>query len=257
MPWPPPAAVRIQRAPGAGQGIYAVVGNVASDGQHHALIHFDDRGDRDVAFAEVALASDAYFPTSAIQLQSSGRVLVIGNATVTAVLASGARDTTWGIAGVVDFSAFGTFTGGSAIDDAGRLYVATTTGVLRIGALGAIDPAFHHAGAVTALTLFTGSPLIADGGAIARLDDSGAATVLPLAAAPQLARPIVDLGTDGTGQLYLITDDGQLVRFTAAGQLDGVRGFDGAHRIACQPSGDCAVVGLANGLDKYLIELTP
>jgi hypothetical protein len=250
------AAFRTLRAGGGGEGIFAVVGNVASDGQHHALIHFDDGGDRDVTFGEAALAGDSYFPASAIQLQP-GRVLVIGNATVTAMRKSGERDTTWGNAGVLDFSALGTFTGASAIDPAGRLYVVTTTGVIRIGTAGAIDPAFHYAGAVTALTLSRGSPLVADHGAIARLDESGTAIALSLAPAPQLARPIIDLGTDGTGQVYLITDDGQLVRFTATGQLDGVRGFDGAHRLACPASGDCAVVGLANGLDKYLIELAP
>jgi len=103
---------------------------------------------------------------------------------------------------------------------------------------------------------FTGassSPVVAVDGAIARLDDTGAATALT---AP-LARPIVDLAADASGQLYAIGDDGQLVRFAGDGTLEGASGFDGAHRVACPASGDCAVVGLANGLDKYLIELAP
>lgn len=249
------AAFRTLRAGAPGQGIYAVVGNVAPDGPHHALIHFDDTGARDVAFGEVALA-DTYVPSSAIQLQP-GRILVIGATTVTAVAASGAVDTAWGTSGAVDFSAAGTFTGASAIDAAGRLYVVTSTGVIRIAADGSLDPTFHYTGAVTALALAADAPLVATGDGIARLDDTGAATALPLAPAPQLARPIVDLALDGAGRLYLITDDGQLVRFTQAGGFDGVHGFDGAHRIACPSSGDCAVVGLANGLDRYLIELAP
>jgi hypothetical protein len=249
-------AFRTIRSGGPGQGIYALVGNVASDGPHHALIHFDSTGERDLAFAEVALAGDSYFPASAIHV-SSQRVLVIGNATVTALTASGARDATWGDHGVLDFSALGTFTNASELDDTGRLYVVTTAGVVRIGAGGTIDPDFHHAGSVTALTLSAGSPIIADGGTVARLDHRGTATTLPLSPMPRPASSIVDLAIDRAGQLNLITDDGQLVRFTASGQLDGIRGFDGAHRLACPPSGDCAIVGLANGLDKYLIALTP
>ncbi len=246
------AAFRTLRAGAAGQGIYAVVG----DPTHHALIHFDDAGSRDTAFGEVALAGDSYVAASAIQVQP-GRALVIGNATVTAVLASGALDTSWGTAGVVDFSAHGTFTGASALDGSGRLYVVTASGVIRIAASGAIDPGFGYAGTVTALAMAGGSPVVAAGGAIVRLDDTGAPTALPLAASPQLARPIVDLGVDAGGQLYLVTDDGQLVRYAATGQLDGVRGFDGARHLACPASGDCAVVGVANGLDRYLIELAP
>jgi hypothetical protein len=249
------AAFRTMRAGATGQGIYAIVGNTVS-GQHHALIHFDDGGARDAAFGEIALDSDSYFPSSAIQVQP-GRVLAIGTTTVTAVVASGALDPSWGTAGVLDFSAYGTFTGANAMDDSGRLYLATTHGVIRIVAPGSIDPGFRYADAVTALAIAAGSPLVAGAGVIARLDDTGAAAAVPLAPAPQLARPIVDLATDASGQLYLITDDGQLVRFTAGGQLDGVRGFDGANRIACPQSGDCAVVGLASGLDKYVIELAP
>lgn len=246
------AAFRTMRGGQAGQGIYAVVGDTA----HHALIHFDDAGGRDTAFGEVALAGDSYVAASAIQVQP-GRALVIGDATVTAVLASGALDASWGTAGVVDFSTHGAFTGASALDSSGRLYVVTTTGVIRIAATGAIDPGFGYAGAVTALAMAGGSPIVAAGGQIARLDDTGVPAALPLAASPQLARPIVDLGVDAGGQLYLVTDDGQLVRYAANGQLDGVRGFDGARRLACPASGDCAVVGVANGLDRYLIELAP
>jgi hypothetical protein len=237
-----PSAILTMRA---GAGIYAIVGDITQ----HALIHFDDSGNRDTAFGQLALAIDS----TAVQVQS-GRALVIGNATVTAVLASGAIDTTFGNKGVMTFS--GPFTGASALDGTGRLYVATPTGVIRILASGAIDQGFNYSGAITALTLSGGSPIVAAGGVIARLDESGAATVLPLSA-PQLARPIIDLGADASGQLYLITDDSQLLRFAAAGQFDGVRGFEGAHRLACPASGDCAVVGLSNGLDKYLLELAP
>jgi hypothetical protein len=222
------APVIAMRAGAAGQGIYAIAG----DTQHRALVHFDNTGTRDTA--DVSLAADA----AALAVGSS--VMVIGSSTVTSY-AGGA------IAGTVDFSARGTFTGASALDASGRLYVATTGGLVRI-ANGAIDSTFVYTGAVTALA----PPLAAAGASLVSLDDSGAATALASA-----AHPITDLATDASGRIYAITIGGQLTRYLPDGEPDRVHSFDGASHLACPATGDCAVVGLANGLDKYLIELAP
>ena len=225
------ASVVAMRAGAAGQGIYAIVG----DATQRALIHFDDAGLRDTAFGELAVPGDA----TAIAVTPS-RVLAI--AATRAVDATGAA---------VDFSAYGAFTGASAVDDTGRVYVATASGVVRIAG-DAIDPTFHYAGAVAAMT-FAGGVIVASGRAVARLDDTGAATLVPLA----VARAITDVAVDDSGRLLVVTDDGQLARFAATGELDGVKGFDGTHRVACPAAGDCAAVGLANRLDKYLVALAP
>jgi hypothetical protein len=205
--------VSTMRAGAAGQGIYAIASG--------SLIHFADNGARDLAFTPIALPPDA----SALQVDASGALVI----TATKVITSSTT---------LDFAAYGTFTGASALDTTGALYLATTSGVIRF-VNGTVDPGFLYAAKVTALA----PPLVASGTTLGRLDG----TLLA-----QLPRPIVDLAAG-----FAVTDDGQLVHLTAAGQPDGARGFDGALHVACPATGDCAAIGLANGLDKYLVELAP
>lgn len=259
------------RAGGSGLGIYAIASYGALDGQQNALIHFDDAGTRDPAFAAgagaVSLDADHYYyPTRGrIEIQAAGRILVIGAASVRAFTPGGAVDTSYGSAGIASFSTLGAFTGFTALDSSDRLYLTTAQGVLRLLANGTIDATFSYGIPVEAMTLVADLPLVVAAGVVSRVGATGTSTAITLDAVSQLSQPMIDLDVDANGSLYLLTASGDLAEFSSAGTFLGLRGFDHAFETLCPTSGGCWVSGVTGAtpqvapawLDKYLLRLAP
>jgi hypothetical protein len=257
----PSAILRHLRAAPPGHGIYAQVGDASYC--NDALVHFADDATRDTGFGEVVFPSDGFICDSAIELQSTGRVLVLGDYIVAAYSATGAADTTFGTNGAGSWSwqTYGEFLRASAsataLDGQDRLYAATMSGVVRLLANGTFDTGFNYLGPVGAITLDANQHLlVAHAGGVSRLDDTGAATALSLGSAPGVGDAMTDIDLDSSGRLYLTTSTGNVLRFLADGSFDATIGFEGAQQVVCEPSGACSIAG-ATPAEGYLIRTAP
>jgi hypothetical protein len=233
------------RAGGPGQGIYALVSpsgvlNVS------AVVRFFDDGTRDTAFAGTgALVFDDFLSAQygGVEVQPSGRVLVIG-AGVRAFRPSGEEDLAYrtSLTPLADLNR-GVI---RAIDDGGRLYVATASGVVRLGVDGGIDPGFSFSGSVEALAVDRDQRLLVGAsGKLWRLDEGGAAAAIPLAPQPELAARLFGIAVDMRGRILLTSSTGAVLRTLADGTFDGRVGFaeGGAQAVACPRQAGCLIAG--------------
>ena len=252
-------SMRALRAGGPGQGIYALVGP-GSSSNPAALIRFFDDGTRDLSFAGTgAVNLEAYvsLPYAGIQVQASGRVLVIATyyemAGVRAFSPGGQEDQAYR----TNFANQGV----SAIDDRGRLYVTTAAGVVRLKPDGGLDPGFTFSGAIEAMTVDRNQRLlVVAAGKLARLDDAGVATAVPLGSQPELAKPIAGIDVDAAGRILLTASGGAVLRYLDDGRFDARLGFadGGAREVVCPRAGGCSIAGTvgASGED-YVLRLAP
>jgi hypothetical protein len=132
------------------------------------------------------------------------------------------------------------------IDDAGRLYVATASGVVRLLLDGGIDPGFTFSGPVEALAVDRNQRLLVGAsGKLSRLDEGGAASAIPLAAQAELGAPLAGIAVDARGRILLTSTSGAVLRTLADGTFDGKVGFaeGGARAVVCPRQAGCLIAG--------------
>jgi len=263
-PWLPPlgdvpsasgftlASFTTVRAAGPGQGIYALI-SPFTESLPVALVHFFDDGTRDTSFAGSGMVNfDDNFilaPNGGLEIQPSGRVLVIGTLNpqigVNAYRPNGDEDVAYRTT-VSDLDPDRYRGAIRAIDNHGRLYLRTTSGVVRLKTDGGIDPGFSFTGSPDALAVGGDQRLLVAGmGTLSALDDAGAPSAIPFGAMPELAATIVGIAEDARGRILLTGSTGVVRRYEPDGTFDGVVGFaeGGARTVICPPAAGCLIVG--------------
>jgi hypothetical protein len=237
------------RAGGPGQGIYALISpngftNAAS------LVRFFDDGTRDPSFGDsgmVRLDDVLIGQYSSVEVQPTGRVLVIGGMGVRAYDPTGVEVTSYRTPVTLRVDESRASRGAiRAVDATGRLYVRTTSGVVRLQIDGGIDPTFSFVGPAEAMTVDRDQRLLVTAtGKLSRLDETGGVSSIPLVPQPELAAAMTGIAVDAQGRILLTSSTGAVVRYHLDGTTDGRVGFaeGGAIAVICPRQGGCLIAG--------------
>ena len=212
------------------------------------LLRFDRDGGVDKQFAASRLTGPA------VAVQSSGRVLAFDSGTVLAFTHAGAVDTSYGAGGRVPIDGIRV----GVLDGADRLYVPSSTGVVRLGAEGTpepLDPGF----VVAALAADPqGRVVVTDGSSFVRYDLANGSEPLPIAGVTGVTHIVYD----SMGRLYLDHGQGGLSMRALPdhtvevvphlGVDDLVNGYE--MFVTCPPQGACWVSG-TTGQESYIARL--
>lgn len=228
--------LRGMRAGPTGSGIYALIGD-SSGGANSAILHFTDAGAPDFTFSQIDLPNAGTPITYYRGLELVGsRILAIGDFGVLAIK-NGSVDTTYGTSGATTFPT--QFRGESAVDSQGNLYVVLDDRVLKLTAAGAIDNTFAYTGTPRAITIDAADNVfVADGTHATRLAATGSGVALYSG-----TTTVDDVAVDSLARVYVVSG-GVIRRFSFAGALEAIVGFNSARSVACPPSGGCYLLGV-------------
>jgi len=224
--------------PGQGTFVYLGASRMRSAA---ALIHLRDDGTPDPTFGDRGVLDVGSFiagESGGIDVQPSGRVLAMGS-DVRAFAPDGKEDS--------GFRTSVGYRGRHAIDDSGRLYLATTTGVIRLNAEGGIDPGFVFAASwpIVALAVDRDQHLLVTGvNGLFRLDDAGVGTMVPIARQPSMG-PVARIAVDARGRILAASD--RVYRYQSDGTFDTVVGFSSdtlIREVICPRTGGCTIAGM-------------